>query len=127
MKRCIGPCFALLCLAPGLVAQKTVASVQKAAVPSQSATESDDPTRIILDVTRVNILFTVTDRKGRFVTDLGKTDFDVVENMVMCLEPRVVLSDRPDIGGAHLEDVVVVTRDGYEQINATPYDERLLD
>ena len=54
-------------------------------------------------------------------------DFDVVENMVMCLEPRIVLSDRPDIGGAHLEDVVVVTRDGYEQINATPYDERLLD
>ena len=54
-------------------------------------------------------------------------DFDVVENMVMCLEPRIVLSDRPEIGGAHLEDVVVVTRDDYEQINATPYDERLLD
>jgi len=46
--------------------------------------------------------------------------------MVMCLEPRIVLPDRPDIGGAHLEDVVVVTRDGHEQLNRTPYDDRLL-
>src|SRR5205823_9448587 len=45
-----------------------------------TAGESEDPTRIILDVTRVNILFTVTDKKGRFVTDLGKSDFDVLEN-----------------------------------------------
>ena len=28
----------------------------------------------------MNILFTVTDKKGRFVTDLGKDDFDVIEN-----------------------------------------------
>jgi VWFA-related protein len=35
--------------------------------------------RIILDVTRVNILFTVTDKKGRFITDLGKDDFEVLE------------------------------------------------
>jgi len=54
-------------------------------------------------------------------------DFEVVENMVMCLEPRIVLPDRPDVGGAHLEDVVLVTADGAEQINTTPYDERLLD
>ena len=41
----------------------------------------DDPaTRIILDVTRVNMLFTVTDKKGRFVTDLTKEDFQVLEN-----------------------------------------------
>jgi Xaa-Pro aminopeptidase len=53
-------------------------------------------------------------------------DFEVVENMVMCLEPRIVLPDRPDIGGAHLEDVVVVTADGSEQLNQTPYDQRLL-
>ncbi|MCZ2075121.1 MAG: VWA domain-containing protein [Bryobacteraceae bacterium] len=39
----------------------------------------DDPNRIILDVTRVNILFTVADRKGRFVTDLVKDDFLVFE------------------------------------------------
>lgn len=40
----------------------------------------DERTRIILDVTRVNILFTVTDKKGRFVTDLTRNDFDVLEN-----------------------------------------------
>jgi VWFA-related protein len=38
-----------------------------------------DPNRIILDVTRVNMLFTVTDKKGRFITDLGKDDFQVIE------------------------------------------------
>lgn len=43
-------------------------------------TEPVDPNRIILDVTRVNMLFTVTDKKGRFITDLGKEDFQVVEN-----------------------------------------------
>ncbi|MCC7047455.1 MAG: aminopeptidase P family protein [Alphaproteobacteria bacterium] len=53
-------------------------------------------------------------------------EFEAVENMVMCLEPRIVLPDRPDIGGAHLEDVVVVTKTGFEQINTTPHDERLL-
>jgi VWFA-related protein len=34
----------------------------------------------------VNILFTVTDRKGRFVTDLGKDDFQVLENK----KPQVI-------------------------------------
>lgn len=41
--------------------------------------ETDERTRIILDVTRVNLLFTVTDKKGRFVTDLTKADFQVRE------------------------------------------------
>jgi Ca-activated chloride channel family protein len=40
----------------------------------------DEKTRIILDVTRVNILFTVTDRKGRFITNLTKDDFEVYED-----------------------------------------------
>src|SRR5262249_39665031 len=31
-------------------------------------------------VTRVNVLFTVTDKKGRFITDLGKDDFLITEN-----------------------------------------------
>ena len=56
---------------------------QQAAVPAaqKPAEVIDDPsTRIILDVTRVNMLFTVTDKKGRFVTDLGKDDFLVTEN-----------------------------------------------
>ena len=40
----------------------------------------DDPSRITLDVNRVNMLFTVSDKKGRFVTDLSKTDFEIIES-----------------------------------------------
>jgi Ca-activated chloride channel family protein len=46
--------------------------------PAQ-ALQSDEPTRIQVDVTRVSMLFTVTDRKGRFVTNLTKDDFEIVE------------------------------------------------
>src|SRR5271170_1538477 len=81
-------CLAPLCLAPGLSAQKPAAADQKVAppTPAEPAGESDDPTRIVLDVTRVNVLFTVTDKKGRFVTDLTKGDFDVIENK----KPQVI-------------------------------------
>ncbi len=44
------------------------------------APESEDKTRITLDVSRVNMLYTVSDKKGRFVTDLTKDDFEVFEN-----------------------------------------------
>lgn len=41
---------------------------------------TDDPaSRIVLDVARVSMLYTVSDKKGRFVTDLKKEDFQVVE------------------------------------------------
>ncbi len=53
-------------------------SQQPQAAPPRPAAD-DEKTRIILDVTRVNLLFTVTDRKGRFVTDLTKGDFQVYE------------------------------------------------
>jgi VWFA-related protein len=36
--------------------------------------------RITLDVSRVNMLYTVSDKKGRFVTDLTKDDFEVFES-----------------------------------------------
>jgi Ca-activated chloride channel family protein len=36
--------------------------------------------RITLDVTRVNMLFTVSDKKGRFVTDLKRDDFEIIES-----------------------------------------------
>jgi Ca-activated chloride channel family protein len=39
-----------------------------------------DQNRIILDVSRVNLQFTVADKKGRFVTDLAKDDFQIIEN-----------------------------------------------
>src|SRR5262249_48197142 len=44
------------------------------------AQSQEDPTRITLDVTRVNLLYTVSDKKGRFVTDLTKEDFEISEN-----------------------------------------------
>lgn len=39
-----------------------------------------DVNRITLEVNRVNLLFTVSDKKGRFVTDLARDDFDIREN-----------------------------------------------
>ena len=78
-----------LCLAPAIMAQKAPAAAPATAVQSaphaadaqsEAVGEADGGTRIVLDVTRVNILFTVTDKKGRFVTDLTKNDFEVIEN-----------------------------------------------
>ena len=40
----------------------------------------DEPAPIRAEVTRVNMLFTVTDKHGRFVTDLRRSDFEVFEN-----------------------------------------------
>ena len=45
----------------------------------ETAAQADEPTRIQVDVTRVNMLFTVTDKKGRFITDLDKSDFEIIE------------------------------------------------
>ena len=46
----------------------------------KTAAPNPQDTRITLDVSRVNMLFTVSDKKGRFVTDLTKDDFEVVES-----------------------------------------------
>jgi len=48
-------------------------------VQKPASVEPSD-TRIILEVNRVNMLFTVTDKKGKFITDLTRDDFQVVEN-----------------------------------------------
>jgi VWFA-related protein len=50
-----------------------------AAQIGSAAAQQADPNRIILDVFRVNFLFTVSDKKGRFVTNLTKEDFEVFE------------------------------------------------
>jgi Ca-activated chloride channel homolog len=42
--------------------------------------DTGDRNRITLDVSRVNMLYTVSDKKGRFVTDLTKDDFEVFES-----------------------------------------------
>ncbi|HVW86501.1 MAG TPA: VWA domain-containing protein [Bryobacteraceae bacterium] len=71
-----------VCLALTLWAQKTPVSGQSSLSTEQLPPQNgeDEQTKITLDVTRVNILFSVTDKKGRFVTDLGKDDFSIIEN-----------------------------------------------
>ncbi len=44
------------------------------------AAQVEDQAPIRLDVTRVSLMFTVQDKKGRFLTDLGKEEFEVIEN-----------------------------------------------
>ena len=70
----IGARLVLACLASAAALAAQPRAAQKQAVP-----ELDDKTRIVLDVTRVNLLFTASDRKGRFITNLVKDDFQVFE------------------------------------------------
>jgi VWFA-related protein len=64
----------------GLLAWAQTPASAPAAKTIAPAPQEDPQSRITLDVNRVNILFTVSDRKGRFVTNLTKEDFDVFEN-----------------------------------------------
>ncbi|HSU58251.1 MAG TPA: VWA domain-containing protein [Bryobacteraceae bacterium] len=67
--------MALLAIAGGVSVCALAAHQSQSSEPGSSA---DNPIRA--EVTRVNMLFTVTDKKGRFVTDLTKNDFQVSEN-----------------------------------------------
>jgi len=49
-------------------------------VPGQEQVEEDFGTPIVVDVSRVPLLFTVTDKKNRFITNLEKEDFEVFDN-----------------------------------------------
>ncbi len=42
--------------------------------------QNEEPAPIRAEVTRVNMLFTVTDKRGHFVTDLNRSDFQIFEN-----------------------------------------------
>ena len=46
---------------------------------ANTADQAPDPSRIVYDVTRVNMLFTVQDKHGKFVTDLTRDDFEIFE------------------------------------------------
>ncbi len=69
------PLFAAAVLA---ICSLSFAQAQKPASSSSDQDSAAAPIRA--EVTRVNMLFTVTDKKGRFVTDLTKDDFQVFEN-----------------------------------------------
>ena len=64
----------------GFAAPAVAQSLAPSASAINPAPQNDDTTRILVDVTRVNMLFTVTDKKGRFVTNLNKDDFEVIES-----------------------------------------------
>jgi Ca-activated chloride channel homolog len=66
----------------GFAALATCAAVSGVVLFAQQnpPAESPDGSIIRAEVTRVNMLFTVTDKKGRFVTDLNRDDFQVFES-----------------------------------------------
>ncbi|MBV8842003.1 MAG: VWA domain-containing protein [Bryobacterales bacterium] len=70
------PTFVILAAVP-LLAQTPQAQNSQ---PPQQAVELDDQSPIRFDVTRVGVLFTVSDKKGRFITDLTKDEFEISEN-----------------------------------------------
>ena len=57
-----------------------VAVAVHAARQDPTKPESADDNIIRSEVTRVNMLFSVTDKRGRFVTDLNRSDFTILEN-----------------------------------------------
>src|ERR1700686_2042089 len=63
--------------APPAPAKQALPKVPPASV--KAPLEEDASSRITLDVTRVNMLFTVSDKKGRFVTNLDRDDFEIIE------------------------------------------------
>jgi VWFA-related protein len=57
-----------------------IAAGVSAQPPASKATgDEDQKSQFTLDVTRVQLLFTVSDKKGRFVSNLAKEDFEVFE------------------------------------------------
>jgi VWFA-related protein len=67
----------LLCLV--LVASAGPGRAQAPAVTPAKPSDEEARNRIIMEVTNVNLLFTVTDKRGRFITNLTQKDFLVRE------------------------------------------------
>src|SRR5271157_23675 len=55
---------------------------------SQQAAESGDIPRIKVGTNEVNVVFTVTDKRGKRVTDLKQTDFRIVDDSKPAVEVR---------------------------------------
>ena len=65
----------------GIAVLGMVAWAQDSSTPELAPVYSDSDSDVIkIDVARVPLLFTVTDRKNRFVTDLGRDDFRVFDD-----------------------------------------------
>ena len=62
---------------PGAAANSTSSSPQ---TPSQPLSEEDSTTTITKTVNEVNVVFTVTDKHGRYVKNLAKSDFSILDD-----------------------------------------------
>src|SRR5262249_921426 len=74
---------AIISLAAGFMRAVPLLALCLATLPAQAPKRpapsgSDD--KIVVEVNRVPLLFTVTDKKGRFVTDLQEKEFKVFDN-----------------------------------------------
>ena len=54
----------------------------------------------------------------------GEAVEHLIENEVICLEPGILL---PGIGGGHVENMILVKKDGCEPLTKTAFDDRLLE
>ncbi|HET8549214.1 MAG TPA: VWA domain-containing protein [Bryobacteraceae bacterium] len=64
---------ALLCASP------LVIPAQQPAPHAASKVEERAQSPITVDVNRVNMMFTVADKRGRFITNLGRDDIEIIE------------------------------------------------
>ncbi len=80
------PAVALLVFLPVMAQAPPKQNASKSG-KSEPVAQLDSDQTIRLDVTRVPVLFTVADKKGHFVTDLAKDDFEVIENK----KPQTIL------------------------------------
>ncbi len=77
------PALASIALAGATVSVSPAVPVRPYLTPAETATvqlQRDAKTRVVVDVHRVDILLTVTDGKGRFITELVKDQFEVIED-----------------------------------------------
>ncbi|MFZ0593361.1 MAG: VWA domain-containing protein [Bryobacteraceae bacterium] len=72
--------FVVILAALGIAAVVNTGSVAAQDKQSTNSNTDNAPAQFSSDVTRVNMLFTVTDRRGRFITDLNRDDFEIFEN-----------------------------------------------
>lgn len=53
----------------------------------------------------------------------GEKEEVLIENEVICLEPGILL---PGVGGGHVENMILVTKNGFEPLTRTAFDDLLL-
>jgi VWFA-related protein len=64
----------------GIVAVLSFGSLAAQEKQQPESGKDNTPAQFSSEVTRVNMLFTVTDKRGRFITNLDRGDFEVLEN-----------------------------------------------